>query len=159
MFANIKQGSPIYVLQTGDDIRYHVCQVEQYRPSFSYNFNSGALVDISVTIDNVRREFSGVQANSSVSVGPDYVIADSKEAIAQQMQQIYNEKQDIINHIDTYQKQSEQLKELLQKLNPQFAKEQAIDALSGRVDSIQNEFIDVKQDVKRILDLLTQKQN
>ena len=97
--------------------------------------------------------------NSSVSVGPDYVIADSKEAIAQQMQQIYNEKQDIINHIDTYQKQSEQLKELLQKLNPQFAKEQAIDTLSGRVDSIQNEFIDVKQDVKRILDLLTQKQN
>lgn len=159
MFANIKQGSPIYVLQTGDDIRYHVCQVEQYRPSFSYNFNSGALVDISVTIDNVRREFSGVQANSSVSVGPDYVIADSKEAIAQQMQQIYNEKQDIINHIETYQKQSEQLKELLQKLNPQFAKEQAIDTLSGRVDSIQNEFIDVKQDVKRILDLLTQKQN
>ena len=106
MFANIKQGSPLYVLQTGDEIRYHVCTVEQYRPSFSYNFNSGALVDIGVTIDNSKREFSGVQANASVSIGPDYVIADSKEAMAQQMEQLYNQKNEAVKNRDLYERQA-----------------------------------------------------
>lgn len=118
MFANIKQGSPLYVLQTGDEIRYHVCTVEQYRPSFSYNFNSGALVDIGVTIDNSKREFSGVQANASVSIGPDYVIADSKESMAQQIEQLYNQKSEAVKNRDLYEKQSNQLSELLRKMNP-----------------------------------------
>lgn len=159
MFANIKQGSPIYVLSLHDDIKYNVCQIEQYKPSFSYNFNGGALVDITTTIDGVKKEFAGVQANSSVSVGPDYIIADSKDAIAQQIEQLYQTKKDIVDNYALYQKQTEQCKDLLQKLNPRFAKEQAIDDLTGRVDSMQNEFVDMKQDVKRILDLLTTKKN
>ncbi len=159
MFANIKQGSPLYVLQLGNEIKYHVCTVDQYRPSFSYNFNGGALVDITVMLDNVKKEFAGIQANSSVSIGPDYIITDSKEAMASQVQDLYNTKNDIVQNVDMYKSQAEQLKDLLQKINPQFAKEQAIDTLTSRVDNMQNEFIDVKQDVKRILNLLTTKTN
>lgn len=159
MFANIKQGSPLYVLQLGNEIKYHVCTVDQYRPSFSYNFNGGALVDITVMLDNVKKEFAGIQANSSVSIGPDYIITDSKEAMASQVQDLYNTKNDIVQNVDMYKSQAEQLKDLLQKINPQFAKEQAIDTLTSRVDNMQNEFVDVKQDVKRILNLLTTKTN
>lgn len=159
MFANIKQGSPLYVLQLGNEIKYHVCTVDQYRPSFSYNFNGGALVDITVMLDNVKKEFAGIQANSSVSIGPDYIITDSKEAMASQVQDLYNTKNDIVQNVDMYKSQVEQLKDLLQKINPQFAKEQAIDTLTSRVDNMQNEFADVKQDVKRILNLLTTKTN
>jgi hypothetical protein len=60
MFSNLTNGSTIYVLQTNDGLKYDVCTVEALKPSFSYNFNGGAIVDIAVTIDGQRREFSGI---------------------------------------------------------------------------------------------------
>lgn len=140
MFSNLTNGSTIYVLQTKDGLKYDVCTVEALKPSFSYNFNGGAIVDIAVTIDGVRREFSGVQANSSVSTSNSYVITDSKEAMINQLQNRFQNDMDCIGKHDWYVKDSEQCKELLARLNPQFAKEQAMDStlseLASRVDSM-----------------------
>ena len=68
---------------------------------------------------------------------------------------------DILDKQEFYENDSEQCKELLGKLNPQFAKDRAMDTalteLSSRVDSMQNEFVDIKGDVKKMLNLLTKK--
>ena len=161
MFSNLSNGSTIYVLQTKNGLKYDVCTVEALKPSFSYNFNSGAIVDIAVTIDGVRKEFSGVQANSSVSQSNSYIITDSREAMVSQLQNRYQSDMDILEKQDFYKTDSEQCKELLKKLNPQFAKESAMDTaltdLSSRVDSMQDEFSDLKVDMKKILKLLTDK--
>lgn len=161
MFSNLSQGSTVYVLQTDDPLKYNVCTIEQLRPSFSYNFNSGALVDIAVTIDGHRKEFSGIQANSSVSTSNNYIITDSKEAMVSQIQNMYQTNSEIVDGIDNYKRLVAQCKELLGKLNPQFAKDSAMDTaltdLSSRVDSMQNEFGDMKADMKQILRLLTNK--
>ena len=123
MFSNLTNGSTIYVLQTKDGLKYDVCTVEALKPSFSYNFNSVAIVDIAVTIDGVRKEFSGVQANSSVSTSNSYIITDSREAMVNQIQNRLQNDIDAIGKHDYYKSDAEQCKELLSKLNPQFAKE------------------------------------
>ena len=51
MFSNLTNGSTVYILQTSNGLKYDVCTVEALKPSFSYNFNNGAIVDIAVTID------------------------------------------------------------------------------------------------------------
>lgn len=161
MFSNLTQGSTVYVLQTGDGLKYNVCTVESLRPSFSYNFNSGALVDIIVTLDGHRKEFSGIQANSNVSTSSNYIITDSKDSMISQIQNMYQTNMDIVDNFDKYKKIAGDCKELLGKLNPQFAKENAMGSaltdLTQRVDSIQSEFGDMKTDMKQILNLLTQK--
>lgn len=161
MFSNLTNGSTVYVLQTNNGLKYDVCTVEALKPSFSYNFNNGAIVDIAVTIDGQRKEFSGIQANSSVSTSNNYIITDSREAMVNQIQNRYQSDIDVIEKYDYYKTDAEQCKDLLGKLNPQFAKEQAMDTaltgLSQRVDEIQGEFGDLKMDMKRILKLLTDK--
>lgn len=163
MFSNLTNGSTVYVLQTNNELKYDVCTVEALKPSFSYNFNNGAIVDIVVTIDGQRKEFSGIQANSNVSTSNSYIITDSKEAMISQLQNRYQHDIDIMNKHEYYTKDADQCKELLGKLNPQFAKEQAMDdaltGLSQRVDEMQGEFGDIKTDMKRILQLLTDKNN
>lgn len=163
MFSNLTNGSTVYILQTNNELKYDVCTVEALKPSFSYNFNNGAIVDIVVTIDGQRKEFSGIQANSNVSTSNSYIITDSKEAMISQLQNRYQHDIDIMNKHEYYAKDADQCKELLGKLNPQFAKEQAMDnaltRLSQRVDEMQGEFGDIKTDMKRILQLLTDKNN
>ena len=149
------------MLQTNNGLKYDVCSVEQIRPSFPYGFNNGAVVDIAVTIDGHRREFSGVQANSSVSVSSNYIITDSKDAMISQIQNRYQNDVDQLGKADFYKSDSEQCAELLGKLNPVFAKDRAMDdaisSLSSRVDQMQGEYSEMKTDMKMILKLLTDK--
>ena len=78
-----------------------------------------------------------------------------------QIQNRYQHDVDVIDKHEYYVNDAEQCKELLGKLNPQFAKEQAMDValngLSQRVDEMQGEFGDLKVDMKKILKLLTDK--
>lgn len=161
MFSNLTQGSSVYILSTKDKMKYHVCQVEMLRPSFSYTFNNGAVVDIAVTIDGQRKEFAGIAANSSVSTSQDYIITDSKEAMISQIENLLQTNKDIVDNIDRHKSIISECEEILKNLNPQFAKEHAFDSalneLSSRVDSMQNEFVDIRSDVKRMLNLLTNK--
>jgi len=60
MFANLNQGSCVYVFKTIGDVKYTACQIETIKPSFAYNFGTGAMVDITVTLDGDKKEFSGV---------------------------------------------------------------------------------------------------
>lgn len=80
-----------------------------------------------------------------------------------QIQNRYQNDIDQLGKTDFYKTDSEQCKELLGKLNPQFAKEQAMDTaladLSSRVDSMQGEYAEMKTDMKKILKLLTDKNN
>lgn len=107
MFSNLTNGSTVYVLQTKDGLKYDVCTVEALKPSFSYNFNGGAIVDIAVTIDGQRREFSGVQANSSVSTSNNYIITDSRDAMVSQIQMRLQNDTDAIDKHDFYIKDAE----------------------------------------------------
>ena len=156
MFSNLTNGSTIYVLQTNDGLKYDVCTVEALKPSFSYNFNGGAIVDIAVTIDGQRREFSGIQANSSVSMSNNYIITDSKDAMLNQLQTRLEKDEDELGKTDFYKNDADQCRQLIGKLNPKFAKEQAMDTA---IDSMKDEIGDLKNEMKKILKLLTDKNN
>jgi hypothetical protein len=91
MFSNLNRGSSIHVLSLKDDIEYNICPIEVIKPSYptSYTGTSlGPVVDITVTLNGVRKEFSGISATSSVSTSTDYIIADSKDTIITQVENI-----------------------------------------------------------------------
>ena len=78
-----------------------------------------------------------------------------------QIESRYQNDLDILNKQDYYKDDAEQCKDLLGRLNPQFAKDRAMDTaltdLSSRVDQMQSEFGDMKNDMKQVLNLLTKK--
>ena len=161
MFSNLTQGSLVYVLSTKDDIKYSACPIEMLKPSFSYNFTNGAIVDITVTFNGQKKEFSGISANTSVSVADGFVITDTKENMISQIENLLQTNREIINNIEKTKKSITSYEDILKKINPVFAKESAMDSaianLSSRVDSMQSEFGDIKNDVKQVLNLLTNK--
>lgn len=162
MFSNLSQGSLLHILCLKDGIKYYECPVEQIMPSgkqFPNVFNMNQSLDITVSIEDKKREFSGIIANSSLSVSPDYIISDSRETITSQVQNLLKTKEDIIKNKDRYEKEIESCKRILKHLSPSFAKESAIDnaiiELTNRVNKIQDDFGGIKGDVKQVLSLLT----
>ena len=85
-----------------------------------------------------------------------YIITDSKEAMLNQLQTRLEKDEDELGKTDFYKTDAEQCRQLIGKLNPKFAKEQAMDTA---IDSMKDEIGDLKNEMKKILKLLTDKNN
>ena len=122
-------------------------------------FNMGQSIDISVTMEGKKKEFSGIVANSSVSSSPEYIITDSKETMVPQVKNVLKNNEDIVNNYNIYNQNISECKNILKDLSPSFAKESAMDnaiaELTERVNKIQDDFGGIKGDVKQVLSLLT----
>lgn len=168
MFSGLSQGSPLYILNT-KECKQYVCPIEYisaprvmyptYTPGVSNGMNMGSVLDIAVTIDGKRKEFTGVSSVNSVSTSTDFIITDSREAMISQVDSLLQDKQRTVDSIDTIKQEIVGLKEVLKGLNPSFAKETAMDnaisELKERVNTMQTEFGSIKGDVRQVLQILT----
>lgn len=166
MFSALSQGSPLYILSLKDGIKYHTSAIDYIspiRPLFP-NYtngvtNMGSVVDIKATIDGHQKEFTNVTAASTVSTSDSFIITETKDAMIQQVNLVLQENQKHVDNKDIYEKNVFDCKEILKDLNPVYAKEAAMDTaitdLTQRVDNMQNEFGDVKNNIGKILNILT----
>ena len=171
MFSGLIQGNTLHVLKIKDGIEYYNCPIEYisaihpayptYTAGVSNGMNMGSVVDITVSINDKKKEFAGVSALSSVSTSDSYIITDNKEAMISQVDNILQSRKKILNEISTYEDDIKKCQDLLKKLNPVYAKESAMDdaisELTDRVNSMQSEFGSIKGDVGQILNLLKNK--
>ena len=162
MFSNLSQGSLLHILKIKDGVKYYACPIEQINIAgrqMPTVFNMGQSIDISVTMEGKKKEFSGIVANSSVSSSPEYIITDSKETMVPQVKNVLKNNEDIVNNYNIYNQNISECKNILKDLSPSFAKESAMDnaiaELTERVNKIQDDFGGIKGDVKKVLSLLT----
>lgn len=175
MFSALRQGNPFYILEKGDRLNLKIGQVESvsmpkpkyntYSPSLNFGMNMETVVDINVKVNDEKLEFKQVPSNLSIANFGDkgMVISESKEAMTAEIDGMLQSSKQIINNIEYHEKMISSCEEMLKKLNPTFAKEQerddAIETLTSQVNSIQTEFGSIKDNVSKILGLLTKTEN
>lgn len=164
MFLNLSIGSPIHILNLNDGAKYYNVLIENISTSKTiYGSNPmmmGGMVDITVSIEGKKMEFSGVLSNSSVANNNGYIITDTKEAMIHQVELTLQNSRAAIdeNVINKNKRLVSDCENILKEINPVFAKESArddaINALTERVNTMQSEFGDIKDGMSQVLSIL-----
>ncbi len=149
MFSTLRKGASIYILDRTSKPEVKIGYVDNvtlprpmyptYNPAVSLGTNMQRVVDITVRVDDDKKEFC-VPADLSIHTYGDYTLSENKEAMISEVDSLVKDKEDIINNIPNMKEEVEALKEILKVLNPVYAKEQerdtAIESLTQQVDGI-----------------------
>lgn len=152
MFSGLRQGSTLYVLDKTTDPKVVTGYVQRisaphpmyktYNPAVSFGTNMQTVVDIVVKIDNEEKEFVGVPSVNVIHSYGDYVIAETKENMIQEVDAMMQNSRSIVDSVEQHKKNIEACESILKQLNPVYAKEQqrdeAIDNISGRIDRMED---------------------
>lgn len=146
MFANLNQGSFVYVLSLNDGIKYSVGTIESISYNTPTNYSSfgvqnmGSLITLKVNMNSKSTTIEGIPANSGISRTNNYIVTDTKEAMISQVEGLLQSSKDIVNNIAVYQNNIKECETVLKQLSPQFAKESdrdnAISDLYTKVGSL-----------------------
>lgn len=162
MFSALRQGALIYILEKGENPNVKIGQVEsvtqprpkynQFNPTVPFMANAETIVDITVSVDNEKKEYVGVPSNLSVHEYGNVLLSESRDAMISEVNGMLQTSKQIIDSIDYHKKVVDSCEEMLKQLNPDYAKQQERD---NAIDGLKSEVGSLKSDVNRILSLLT----
>ncbi len=149
MFSTLRKGASIYILDRTDKPEVKIGYVDNvtlprpmyptYNPAVSLGTNMQRVVDITVRVDDEKKEFC-VPADLSIHTYGNYTLSENKEAMISEVDALVKDKEDIINNVPAMKEEVSALKEILKVLNPVYAKEEerdtAIESLTQQVDGI-----------------------
>lgn len=152
MFSGLRQGMSLYVLDKTEKPKVVIGQVENvtaprpmyktYNPAASFNANMQTVVDIVVKCGNDRKEFIGIPSNAIIHSYGDYVIAENKDNIIQEVDAMLQNSRSIVDNVEQHKQNISACEDILKQLSPVYAKEQqrdeALDSISDRMDKIEN---------------------
>lgn len=149
MFSALRQGSTVHIVEkTADGIVYKTAQVSSVSsPQFNggyLNGQFGSTINITVNDNGTNRDFGGLPTNENIvryNNGA-IVVSESRDAIATEVDNLVRTSESVLveDNLNYHRNIVASGKDVLAKLNPQFAKEQALDKevknLHGRVDAM-----------------------
>ena len=152
MFSGLRQGSTLYVLDKSSEPKVVVGYVEHvsaphpmypsYNPNVSFGANLQTVVDVTVKMDNDKKEFVGLPSNSQIHSYGDYVISESKDSMIDEVNAMMENSKSILSNVEQHKSNIEACEKILKELSPAYAKEQerdeAIDKMSGRMSRIED---------------------
>ena len=149
MFSTLRKGASVYILDRTSEPEVKIGYVDNvtlprpmyptYNPAVSLGTNMQRVVDITVRVDDDKKEFC-VPADLSIHTYGDYTLSESKEAMISEVDSLMKNSQDILDSIDKEKQNVAAYQNILKTLNPVYAKEQerdtAIESLTQQVDGI-----------------------
>lgn len=149
MFSTLRKGATVYILDKTSKPEVKIGYVENvtmprpmyptYNPAVSLGTNMQSVVDLTVRVDEEKKEFC-VPSNLSIHTYGDYTLSENKEAMISEVDSLLKDCEDRINNITKYKEDAASFKDILKALNPVYAKEEqrdeAIDSLTQRVDGM-----------------------
>lgn len=152
MFSGLRQGSTLYVLDKSSEPKVVMGYVEQvsaphpmypnYNPNVSFGANLQTVVDITVKMNNDKKEFVGVPSSSFIHSYGDYVISESKDNMINEVNAMMENSRSIISNVEQHKSNIQACEKILKELNPAYAKEQerdeAIDNMANRMSRIED---------------------
>ena len=152
MFSGLRTGSTLYVLDKSTEPKVINGYVERvsaphpmypnYNPNVSFGANLQTVVDVTVKIDNDKKEFVGVPSTATIHSYGDYVLSESKDNMIQEVTAMMENSKSVLSNVEQHKSNISACEKILKELNPVYAKEQerdeAIENISGRMDKIEN---------------------
>ena len=151
MFSTLRKGATIYILDRTSEPEVKIGYIENvtmprpmyptYNPAVSLGTNMQTIVDLTVRVDDEKKEFS-VPSNLSIHTYGDYTISENKEAMISEVDSLMQNSKDVLNSIDKHKADISSYEKILKTLNPVYAKESerdsAIQSLTQQMGSMQN---------------------
>lgn len=146
MFANLSQGSLVYLLNLkGDNIKYSTGSIEtvSYMSPFQQPYgvqNSSSYLTLRVNTEGKSTTIEGVPSNSVVAKTNDYIVTDTIDAMISQIKILLNESTNIVNNVDKYKNNIIEYRSILKQISPEYAqqssRDEAISTLNTRVNTL-----------------------
>lgn len=143
MFSALNPGSRIHIIDKSNGLKYKIGEiVGTTRPRVDYV--QPPLISLKVKIDNNTVDYPDVVSTASVATynGGSVVIAETEDIIQNEIRSIISCNEQTISNIDSLRQQIKDGKEILKRLNPQFAKDEErddrINALDDKVTGMQS---------------------
>ena len=144
MFATLRAGSLLYILNKGEEPSLKVGQVLSVtppRPKVNTQFMPNPMqmeqvIDITVKVGDDTKTFSGVNtALSIVDTGANnYVISDDKQAITNEIEAFGTLSQNALNSVPYHKRVVAACKQMMLELNPSMQKEADRDVKIGNLE-------------------------
>lgn len=162
MFSTLRQGNLLFILTVGDNeepsltVGQMAEDVRPASPRYNTSMQFGAapemVVDLKVNTGSAVKEFKQVPANLSIAnFGQGVVISESREAMAQEIESIARNSEQIINSVEHHKTVLSGCNKLLRQLNPAFAKDQE---RQEEFESLKSEVGGIKSDLGEIRNML-----
>lgn len=158
MFQGLRQGSPFYILDKGDEIKLKIGKVQNVStPMPKFNgyppYTNDTTVDITVDVDGSTLEFNKVPGNLSVANfgQAGMVIADNKEAMLGEIEAVLQTSKSALANVHYHERAVKACDDMVRQLNPAYAKEQQRDEV---MSELQDEVAGIKESLAKILEAL-----
>lgn len=151
MFSTLRKGATIYILDRSADPTVKIGYIENvtmprpmyptYNPAVSLGTNMQTVVDLTVRVDDDKKEFC-VPSNLSIHTYGDFTLSENKEAMISEVDSLLQNSKDVLDSVDKHKAAISAYEKILGELNPVYAKEQErdsrIDNLTQQMDSMQD---------------------
>lgn len=168
MFSALRQGSVLYILDKSKEPTLKTGYIESvtlprplyktYNPAASFGTNMQTVVDVTAKIGDEKVCFEGVPAALTIHSNGDTTISESREAMISEVDSMLQNSKTALDSIDKHKTNITACESILKELNPVYARESerdnAIDALTSKVNDIQDEFGSIKSTLSKIESLL-----
>ena len=154
MFSALRQGSVIYILETGENPGLTVGQVVSItQPSYSNTFlMNGSTIDISVKVGEQNMDFKNVPSSQSVTNYNNVIITETKELMSSEVDNMLQSSKSILDNVAYHNNVISSCENILKDLNPRFAKEKERDE---DISNLKNKIGGIESKMDKILTLLS----
>ena len=163
MFSGVRQNTPFYILEKGEDISLKIGQVvsvsnpqpkyNQFGTAPTFTAQPEMVVDVKVKVGEDAMEFKQLNANMNIANSGNVVVSDSKEAMSAEVEGLLRTSKQIIESVPFHEKVITSCDAMLRELNPQFAKEKEQEEKIGQLEARMG-YMDSKLD--KMFDLLSE---
>ena len=169
MFSALRQHSTLYILLKSDPPQLVIGKVEAVSEphskvvnAFGNSFGQGIQSTVNIVATDAqgnRYEFPDMRADLSIENkscnGTEAVISESREAMAAEVEGMYNNSLNILNSVPYHKAVKEACEQMQAQLNPQLAKDQERDKemlqLRTDMDGLKGSLEDIKAMLGRAL--------
>lgn len=168
MFSALRPGVTLYILdktrepqiKTGfvDNVTIPRPMYKTFNPAASFGTNMQTVVDITAKVGDEKVTYEGVPSALSIHSNGDVVISESREAMISEVDAMLQNSKSVLDSVEKHKTNIIACEKILKELNPVYAREserdQAIDTLTDKVNTMQNEFGSIKDTLSKIENLL-----
>lgn len=166
MFSSLRPGAILYILDKSDEPIVKIGYVESvttprpmyktYNPAVSFGTNMQTVVDVTIRINNEKKDFVGLPSNESIHSHGDYVVSETREAMISEVDAMLQNSRNVIESVDNHKKIIVACENILKDLNPVYAKEKERDVA---IDDLTKQVSDMKQVLKKLETFLTDRKD
>lgn len=145
-FKDVKQGYPVYILNTETVKAANGKVINVSQPYFptqqAFNpTNTNRMIDITIEYEGRNQTFS-IPENSQIANAPNLVISSEREAIIREVEVMKAKSEEVVNSVEKNKKIIESCEDILTNWNPAFAEKKEQDkrltAMENKIGSMES---------------------